>query len=1263
MRTHVGFSIMRRKSKYNDKAYGNIQKIRLWEADFSLPCRTRIRAFRNSCKIGGNMKKRILSFALVLIFCFSMIGTADLHDEHSHVHAAGQITSLREIKITDKTIEVQAVTNDYYINLDGIGNGYKASSNKQSYFVSIDNITNTITFSGLEPGEKYMLSLYKVTDTAEEFAEETKTLRTKAAPGDAPAKPETKTYGSTQITIYSKADQEYSLDGGATWQRPSSTSSEMTFSYSTVSYLGQSTPLVAGHTYHIIARYQETNAAMASNTSEALEVTTVPVPTSISFVSISETGFTVSSDVSGYTVEYSIDGGTYSTSGVFTNLTAGQSYTLYARCAKNSEKMSAEGIAATMEVKLPKISMTKSEYVTGTTENTVNFEFLVESGTFELRNLKYSLTVNYTLDSTGASHSVSRSVDKVDKGFKVTIPIEGKIPADAKNPTYSVSFTADIIGTTHTLYSAADVNLVNCTHSWKAATCTEPKTCTKCGATDGDPLGHDYAPATCQKPETCKRDGCGATRGEKIDHIEGADGKCTMCGLNLKCVHNWVAATCTKARTCSKCGSTDGKPLGHIFGKATCTEPQKCQRSGCNATQGTALGHIDANNDKICDRCNKDLTNLVSHTVLHEVCEYCRHCLIKNCEDYIGCNGTAAGCKGSSSGMVKHTQAHSVCKKCGACLRVDCENYQGCTETKCVKYAYGGNVEHTTLHEAIYGKCSRCGSCFNPDCKNYNGCSPTYCRVYDGGGISHTDKHPVCSVCGSCLNTACALYKGCTSTQCNTTTDPSLCNHSWFVTQYEVYPCSEEAKTLYGGFGSGTMKCKKCGLEKVTAIPASDHTYGAREKLANGTWVQKCTMCGRVQVCTDQSCGHNFTMYFKLKVDANTDCTVGGTWTYECSYPGCGYKTTREVVPSAHSYGSGVVTKAATQTEDGIITYTCTVCGKTKTESIPATGGTCVNGHTYGDWELVRSASCTTAGEQKAVCKVCGDVKTQTIPATGHSYGDYVTMKNSTCIEAGYKIRSCSKCGAEDRTTLPYADHKMTVITNKEATCISDGITVQQCSVCNRTIETTTPATGVHSFVDDGENAKKCAACGFRYEMITDGNKKSIKFEQNGVSVTIPGTDVSKYFYIVTEKTAGDYEWFEAWLKYLKDNGDVSSDAGLLKAYLVEVKCSEDKIPLDKEMSVTLTLADENKKTSVKVYTIKGNAPVEITDFTRNGNKITVSGDSLTDSTGDFFVLTAKTAKKSNPAVAIVIGIVAVVAIAGVGGYFLYKKGFFSSDN
>ena len=29
-------------------------------------------------------------------------------------------------------------------------------------------------------------------------------------------------------------------------------------------------------------------------------------------------------------------------------------------------------------------------------------------------------------------------------------------------------------------------------HSWKSATCTEPKTCSKCGATDGEAKGHSY---------------------------------------------------------------------------------------------------------------------------------------------------------------------------------------------------------------------------------------------------------------------------------------------------------------------------------------------------------------------------------------------------------------------------------------------------------------------------------------------------------------------------------------------------------------------------------------------------------------------------------------------------------------------------------------------------------------------------------------------------------------------------------------------------
>ena len=67
----------------------------------------------------------------------------------------------------------------------------------------------------------------------------------------------------------------------------------------------------------------------------------------------------------------------------------------------------------------------------------------------------------------------------------------------------------------------------SCSHNWKAATCTAPKTCTKCGATDGSAAGHSWKAATCTAPKTCTT--CGATEGGVIAH-NYANGACTMCG-------------------------------------------------------------------------------------------------------------------------------------------------------------------------------------------------------------------------------------------------------------------------------------------------------------------------------------------------------------------------------------------------------------------------------------------------------------------------------------------------------------------------------------------------------------------------------------------------------------------------------------------------------------------------------------------------------------------------------------------------------------
>lgn len=53
------------------------------------------------------------------------------------------------------------------------------------------------------------------------------------------------------------------------------------------------------------------------------------------------------------------------------------------------------------------------------------------------------------------------------------------------------------------------------THSFSAATCTSPKTCTTCGATEGAAKGHKWKAATPSAPKTCTV--CGATQGSALD--------------------------------------------------------------------------------------------------------------------------------------------------------------------------------------------------------------------------------------------------------------------------------------------------------------------------------------------------------------------------------------------------------------------------------------------------------------------------------------------------------------------------------------------------------------------------------------------------------------------------------------------------------------------------------------------------------------------------------------------------------------------------
>lgn len=53
--------------------------------------------------------------------------------------------------------------------------------------------------------------------------------------------------------------------------------------------------------------------------------------------------------------------------------------------------------------------------------------------------------------------------------------------------------------------------------------------------------------------------------------------------------HEWVAASCTVPKNCSKCGKTEGEVLEHQWKEATCAEPKTC--ANCGATDGVKLPH------------------------------------------------------------------------------------------------------------------------------------------------------------------------------------------------------------------------------------------------------------------------------------------------------------------------------------------------------------------------------------------------------------------------------------------------------------------------------------------------------------------------------------------------------------------------------------------------------------------------------------------------------------------------------------------------
>ena len=255
---------------------------------------------------------------------------------------------------------------------------------------------------------------------------------------------------------------------------------------------------------------------------------------------------------------------------------------------------------------------------------------------------------------------------------------------------------------------------------------------------------------------------------------------------------------------------------------------------------------------------------------------------------------------------------------------------------------------------------------------------------------------------------------------------------------------------------SGDTWCKDCGkkiLSGQTIAKTENHSWDAGKVTTKATCTEEgektftCSICGDEKTEKVSATGHQHTE-IRNKKEATCKETgySGDTWCKDCGkkiLSGQAIAKTED-----HSWNQGEITKEPTCKEKGEKTFTCSICGNTKTEKVSTTdhqhmeirnqkNPTCkeagYSGDTYcadcgvkissgktiaktknHNWDggvITTEPTCTERGEKTFTCTICGNINTKKVNATGHRYGAYKVVKEPTNKRKGLKSKTCSVCG------------------------------------------------------------------------------------------------------------------------------------------------------------------------------------------------------------------------------------------------------------
>ena len=295
-----------------------------------------------------------------------------------------------------------------------------------------------------------------------------------------------------------------------------------------------------------------------------------------------------------------------------------------------------------------------------------------------------------------------------------------------------------------------------------------------------------------------------------------------------------------------------------------------------------------------------------------------------------------------------------------------------------------------------------------------------------------------------------------------------------------------------------TTSCSVCGYvisKNNVVIPATGHTWGewkhdAATAEASATHTR---VCGK-----DASHTQTKACDFTSQVTQNQTAVLPEITTYTCK--DCGYSYTAETKPAlghTHKYGAPVADytsgQAFVEGKDYTHTATCTGEG---TCSQPTKTDKC----TFNNGVETKAATCTEPGVKTFTCTECGGTYTVAIPATDHNWGDWKHVEGTEGADAKHS-RVCANDASHTETKACDFTAKVT----QEATLDQPEITTYTCKDCGYfyTKETAPALAGVTVTVNAVENGSVTLAG----QDVTAGGSK--KFAENGTYtlVATPNAD------------------------------------------------------------------------------------------------------------------------------------------------------------